>query len=112
SNTRDGSVSSAYTGVPGSYLATAAGFQVTVPAGTSPAFAVTVTGINDFVIDGPQAYTVMVSASGFAGLSIPKVGLTNNDHDTAGITLSRSSGLVTSAFGGTDTFTVSLNTQP
>src|SRR5205085_2384654 len=46
------------------------------------------------------------------GLSIPDVHLVNNDNDTAGVTFSTTAGLVTSESGGTDSFTVQLNTKP
>lgn len=108
----EGVVSSTYTGVPGSYTATATGFQVAVPANTTPTFTVTVTGVDDVFADGPKPFTVNVSASGFTALTIPPVQVTNNDNDTAGVTISKTSGLVTSEAGGNDTFTVSLNTKP
>lgn len=108
----EGVVSTAYRGVAGSYSTNGTGFQVTVPGGTSPTFAVTVTGVNDDFVDGPKAYTVSVSASGFTALTIPPVQLTNNDNDSPGVTINRTSGLVTTEVGGQDTFTVALNTQP
>ena len=40
------------------------------------------------------------------------VSVTNTDNDTAGITVSPTSGLVTTEAGGTATFTIVLNTQP
>ena len=38
--------------------------------------------------------------------------MTNTDNDTAGITVTPTSGLTTTEAGGTATFTVVLNTQP
>jgi len=88
------------------------GTSFTVAQGTSPTIVVTVTGVDDSVADGATPYTVTVTASGFPGLTIPPVQVTNNDNDTPGITISRTAGLVTSENLTPDTFTVSLNTQP
>jgi hypothetical protein len=87
-------------------------FQVSVPAGSSPTIPVIVTGQPDNQIDGNVAYTISVTVTGFAGLTIPPVQVTNNDLSTPGVTFSRTSGLITTESGGTDTLTVSLNTQP
>jgi hypothetical protein len=88
------------------------GTSFTVAAGTSPTIVVTVTGVDDSVADGAVPYTVTVTASGFPGLTIPPVQVTNNDNDVAGITFTRISGITTSEGAGTDTFSVELNTQP
>lgn len=84
----------------------AAGFQVPI----------TVTGVDDLQVDPATLYQVSVSMTStdptFNGITIPNVQLTNNDDDIPGITLSRTGGLVTTEGGGTDTFSVSLNTQP
>jgi hypothetical protein len=88
------------------------GTSFTVAEGTSPTIVVTVTGVDDVSVDGAVPYTVTVTASGFTGLTIPPVQITNNDNDVAGITISRTAGLVTSENPTSDTFTVSLNTQP
>ena len=40
------------------------------------------------------------------------VTVTNTDNDTAGITVTPTTGLTTTEAGGTATFTVVLNTQP
>jgi len=53
-----------------------------------------------------------VSASRFDALVIPAVRVTNNDNNIPGVTISNISGLVTTEAGGTDVFTVVLNTQP
>lgn len=108
SDTSEAVISTTYPGT----TPTATGFQVLVPAGQSPTIPVTVTGLDDFFADPAQAYTVTVTASGFAGLVIPAVQCTNNDNDTAGVTISRTSGLVTTEAGGQDSFAVTLNTQP
>jgi hypothetical protein len=113
SNTSEGVVSTTFDTVPPSRATTATGFQLSVPAGSSPTFVVKVTGVDgDVVADPAHPYTITVTASGFAGLVIPAVQCVNNDNDTPGITVSQTSGLVTTESGGTDTFTVSLDTQP
>jgi hypothetical protein len=77
---------------------------------------VTVTGVDDFVDDGNQAYSISVgpaaSADNYNGLSGASVALTNTDNDSVGITVSPTSGLVTGESGGQATFTVVLRTQP
>jgi len=112
SNTGEGVASSTFDTVPPSYTPTATGFTLLVPAGTSPTIPVIVTGQNDLVADPAHPYTVMVTAGGFGGYTIPSVQLINNDNDIPNITISRTSGLVTTESGGTDSFTVSLTTQP
>ena len=78
---------------------------------------VTVTGVDDAIVDGDVAYTVVTAAavssdSAYNGLNAADVSLTNNDNDTAGITVTPTSGLVTTESGGTATFSVVLNSQP
>ena len=78
---------------------------------------VTVTGVNDFIVDGPIAYTIDTAAATstdpvYSGMNPANVSLTNTDNDIAGNTVNRTSGLVTTEAGVTDTFTVVLNTQP
>src|SRR5207248_2148252 len=78
---------------------------------------VTVTGVNDFVDDGDIAYSIVTGAATstdgtYSGLNPSDVNVTNTDNDTAGITVSPTSGLVTTEAGGTASFTVVLNSQP
>src|SRR5206468_3996684 len=78
---------------------------------------VTVTGVDDFGVDGAVAYTIVTAAAtstdaGYSAMNAADVGVTNTDNDTAGITVSPTSGLTTTESGGTATFTVALNTQP
>jgi len=86
------------------------------PVAAGSTIPITVTGIDDFFADGPQAYTITVTTSSgnamFNNLSIPPIGCINNDNDTPGITFSRTSGITTSEPGGADSFAVVLNTQP
>jgi outer membrane protein assembly factor BamE (lipoprotein component of BamABCDE complex) len=78
---------------------------------------VTVTGVDDFVIDGDRQYTVITSAAvssntDYNGLDPSDVSVTNLDNDVAGVTVNPTQGLVTTEAGGTAGFTVVLNTQP
>lgn len=89
----------------------AAGKVVTVTNGFIGSIPFTVHGIDDSVMDGPVSYAITVTATN-AGPPIPDVNVTNTDNDQAGITVSRTAGLLTSEGLTTDSFTVSLNTQP
>src|SRR5439155_236707 len=78
---------------------------------------VTVTGADDFVVDGNVAYTIVTAAAtstdgSYNGMNPADVAVTNTDNDTAGITVTPTSGLTTTESGGTATFTVVLRTQP
>ena len=79
---------------------------------------VTVTGVDDFVADSNQTYVVQLGVAsgtdttGYVGLNPADVSLTNIDDDSPGVTLSATSGLITTEPGGTATFTVKLNSQP
>ena len=78
---------------------------------------ITVTGVNDDVDDDDISYTIQIDAatSGdtkYAGIDPADASVTNLDDDTAGITVSPTSGLVTTEAGGTDTFTIKLNSEP
>ena len=77
---------------------------------------VTVTGIDDDVDDGPQDYSVVLSAiisndPDYSDLTFSPVSATNSDDDSAGIGVSSISGDTTES-GGTATFTVELESQP
>ena len=78
---------------------------------------VTVTGFNDFVMDGPIVYSIITAAASstdpnYSGRNAADVSVTNSDNDTAGITVNPTSGLVTSEAGGQATFTIVLTSQP
>ncbi len=78
---------------------------------------VTITGVDDHVDDGDIAFSVVTSAatsadSNYSGMNPPDVSVTNTDDDTAGVTVSPSSGLTTTEAGGTASFTIALNSQP
>ena len=74
----------------------------------------TVTGVNDDLDDGDIAYTIVTAAATSAtrtttGSNAADVAVTNTDNDTAGITVTPTSGLTTTEAGGTATFTVVLD---
>lgn len=81
----------------------------------STAQSVTVTPVDDFVDDGDISYSVdaVVTNSGLDYQGVTgQVSVTNNDDDTAGITVSPISGLTTTEAGGVASFTVILNSEP
>jgi hypothetical protein len=78
---------------------------------------VTVTGVNDFVDDGDQPFTIVLApaASGdpaYSGIDPDDPTGTNIDNDTSAIVVTPTTGLVTSEAGGADSFTVVLASQP
>ncbi|HYO09542.1 MAG TPA: tandem-95 repeat protein, partial [Tepidisphaeraceae bacterium] len=78
---------------------------------------VTITGANDSKDDGDASYQVTTGAAAsadplYAGMNPADVSVTNIDNDTAGVTVTPTSGLVTTEAGGTATFNVVLNSQP
>ncbi|MFH1727566.1 MAG: carboxypeptidase-like regulatory domain-containing protein [Pseudomonadota bacterium] len=79
---------------------------------------VTVTGVDDDIADGRADYAIELAVestddtTGYADLVIDDVSVSNIDNDTAGITLEDTANKVTNEAGGTDTFTVELNSEP
>ncbi len=81
---------------------------------------ITVTGINDIDLDGNVAYMVVtnpaVSADpNYSGLDASDVSIVNNDDEIPpppGIAVNPTAGLMTTEAGGTDTFTVVLESMP
>ncbi len=93
---------------------------VFIPAGSwNTGVLVTVTGVDDAIVDGNIAYTIItgnVTSSdsnydALTGASVADVAVTNNDNDTPSVIVSAISGPTTEA-GGTATFTVRLGTIP
>ncbi|MFC1597786.1 GEVED domain-containing protein, partial [Planctomycetota bacterium] len=90
------------------------------PANWATAQTVTVTGQDDDVDDGDAGYTILTapatitngSDTNYEGLNAADVSVTNQDNDTAGVTVHPILGLTTTEAGGTDTFTIVLDTQP
>ncbi|MCF6263131.1 MAG: hypothetical protein L3J24_06040 [Xanthomonadales bacterium] len=78
---------------------------------------VTVTGVDDAVVDGDQAYSITtapaVSGDGsYSGFDAADVPLSNTDNDSAGITVTPTSGLTTTEAGGSANFSVVLDSEP
>lgn len=78
---------------------------------------VTVTGVNDTVVDGAVAYAIVTAPAvsgdaAYEGLDASDVSVANTDDDVASIVVSPTSGLVTTEAGGTATFTVVLTSTP
>jgi hypothetical protein len=78
---------------------------------------VTVTGINDAIDDDNVAYSVITGAAtstdpAYNGFDASDVSLSNTDNDTAGVTVTPTTGLQTTEAAGTATFNVSLNSEP
>ncbi|MEZ5439931.1 MAG: Calx-beta domain-containing protein [Lysobacterales bacterium] len=78
---------------------------------------VTVTGVDDDIDDGDQAYQIVLAAAtsadpGYNGFDADDVMVTNTDDDTAGVIVSPIMGLITTEAGGTDTFDIVLNSEP
>ena len=66
---------------------------------------VTVTGVDDFIADGNQVYTIVTAPAvssdpQYSGLDPDDVAVTNIDNDSPGIVVSPTSGLVTTEGGG------------
>ena len=79
---------------------------------------VVVTGVDDKVADGAQAYIVTLGRPAstdakYAALPLTDVSLTNADDDTAGVVVTPTTGLlITAKPDGSATFTVVLSSQP
>ena len=78
---------------------------------------VTVTGVDDFIIDGPQPYVIEVGVilsndPDYDGIDPQDVSVTNTDNDRASIVISPTSGLFVSETGIKDIFSIVLTTIP
>ena len=80
---------------------------------------VTVTGVDDNLIDGTQTTTItaavldVVSDDAFDSVADQTVSVTTTDNDVAGFTIAQTGGSTSvNESGNTDTFTVVLNAQP
>ncbi|QTD52845.1 IPTL-CTERM sorting domain-containing protein [Sulfidibacter corallicola] len=78
---------------------------------------VTVTGVDDDFDDGDIAFNIDLGPTtstdaAFNNLTVPSVGVTNSDNDTASVTVTPTSGLVTDEDGATATFEVRLGATP
>lgn len=78
---------------------------------------VTVTGVDDAVDDGNVGYTILLGAAvsddpRYSGIDPADVNLTNQDNDTAGITVANLSGTATTEDGESVSFTIRLDSEP
>ena len=78
---------------------------------------VTVTGVDDLEVDGDKSYQIVTSPAvssdaNFNGFNPVDISITNLDNDKSGVTVTPTSGLVTTEQGGTSSFVVYLNSQP
>jgi hypothetical protein len=78
---------------------------------------VTVTGVDDGLVDSAIAYTVVLGAAtsadaDYAGLNPADVALINADDEGSGFVIAPLSGLITTEAGGPATFTIRLVSQP
>jgi hypothetical protein len=78
---------------------------------------VTITGVDDALVDGPQPYTIVISAATstdpeYNGIDPDDVSVVNADDESGAFVLSNTSGLVTTEAGGQATFAVHLTTAP
>ncbi len=77
---------------------------------------VTITGVDDFIIDGPVDFTIQTSVTStdpvYAAIDPPDVSVTNTDNDVAEIEVEPSTGLLTTEGGGTAQFSIVLASQP
>jgi len=87
------------------------------PAAWDTALDVVVTGVDDHLDDGDVAFTALVLPAvsddpRYDGVDGDDVALTNGDDDEAGFFFDPTAELVTDEFGGSDTFTVRLTSEP
>ncbi|MFK8113064.1 MAG: Calx-beta domain-containing protein [Rubripirellula sp.] len=87
------------------------------PQNFGTAQTVTVTGVNDNVVDGDASYSIVIGAASssddlYDGFDPPDVSLLNTDNDVVGITVTPLSGLSTNESGSTATFSVVLDSLP
>jgi len=93
---------------------------MTLPAGSTAAVTVIVTGVDDLMVDGPIGYSIVTGnpTSGDATYNtldagdVANVSVTNQDDDVAGITVATTSGLITTEAGVSATFTISADSEP
>jgi len=87
------------------------------PANWDTPQTVTITGVDDDIDDGDQTYSIITAQASSSDesyniLNPQDVSVTNNDDDTAGISVNPLTGLITSEAGTQDTFTVVLGSEP
>eukprot|EP00754_Rhynchopus_humris_P028799 Rhum_TRINITY_DN15180_c2_g1::Rhum_TRINITY_DN15180_c2_g1_i1::g.138378::m.138378 len=92
-------------------------FITFVPAQWGNPQTITITGVDDFIDDGPVRYSISVPSPStndeiYAMQRITPLNIENKDNDVSGFTVSPLSGLSVTEAGTNTTFTVVLNTQP
>ncbi len=94
-----------------------ASLTITAASWTTPQ-TVTVTGVDDGLLDGPQLFSIIVGLAestdpGFDGIDPDDVSLSNQDDDTPGVLLTQTGGSAAATEGGaTDSYTIVLTSQP
>ena len=78
---------------------------------------VTVTGVDDYIVDGDITYTIVTSPAistdvNYNGLNASDVSVTNVNTNVAGFTVTPTSNLITTEAGRQANFTIVLNTKP
>jgi hypothetical protein len=77
---------------------------------------ITIAGVDDNVDDDNVEFNIVTNTSSpdplYDGLDSYSIPVTNTDDDTAGITVDPTGGLIVTEAGGTDTFTVVLDSEP
>jgi VCBS repeat-containing protein len=78
---------------------------------------ITITGQDDYIVDGDIPYVIRVLPAvsedpSFSGLDYEDIPITNEDNDVAGILVTPTSGLITMEDGTEDTFSVQLTSEP
>jgi len=87
------------------------GGSITIEAGNSSA-AITITPLLDGISEASESVTLTLSADAAYTVGISSANVTISDSTVAGITISPTSGLITTEQGGSDTFSVVLTSQP
>ena len=87
------------------------------PANYNKPQTVTVTGVDDLVVDGNIDYKIVTAAAvstdpNYNNLNPNDVTVTNSDNETWGITVNSTEGLTTDEDGNTANFDIVLNTKP
>ena len=76
---------------------------------------VTVTGLDDHIVNGDQTYQITGTAASndanYNGMSMTPVTVTNTEADATGITVAPTS-IITTQSGGTATFSVAITSRP
>jgi hypothetical protein len=90
--------------------------QINIPANTpvNTTFPFTVYGVDDFIANDPQTYTITITVAGGGYTNQPTLTVngTTLEGDVAALVVNPLGGLLTDTNGGQATFTVALESQP